>query len=197
MIDWTWITTTGTTLLMILLSGIGIYIALIVFTRLMGLRSFSKMSSFDFAITISIGALVASTLLGPDPPLLAGVFGLAVLYGIQYAVSKSRRVTSAIEALVDNEPLLVMAGEEILSDHLDKARMTEDDLRSKLRSSGVSHPNQVLAVIFETTGDVSVIQRNDDVIPWIFEDVRGAEHLDHLVDMAPSEDLEHTSGDMS
>lgn len=196
-IDWNWITTTGTALLMILLTGIGIYIALLVLTRLTGLRSFSKMSSFDFAITIALGSIIASTLLTPNPPLLAGAFGLAVLYGIQYTVSKSRRLTSTVEALVDNEPVLVMAGEEILSDHLNSARMTEDDLRSKLRSSGVTHPNQVLAVVFETTGDVSVIQRSDKVSSWTFEGVRGAEHLDHLIDMDTEEDLEHTSGEMS
>jgi uncharacterized membrane protein YcaP (DUF421 family) len=182
---------------MILLTGVGIYAALLLLTRLTGLRSFSKMSSFDFAITVALGSIIASTLLAKTPSLLAGAFGLAVLYGIQWAVSKLRRVTSPVERLVDNEPLLIMAGERVLSEHLDAARMTEDDLRSKLRSEGVAHPEQVLAVVFETTGDVSVIQRSDKASSWAFEGVRGAEHLDHLIDMDPEEDLEHTAGGMS
>ena len=70
-----------------------------------------------------------------------------------------------------------MADGEVLSDHLNKARMTEDDLRSKLRLSGVSHPSQVLAVVFETSGDVSVVKTSDDVDPWVFAGVQGAEHL--------------------
>jgi uncharacterized membrane protein YcaP (DUF421 family) len=70
-----------------------------------------------------------------------------------------------------------MAGAEVLTNHLDRARMTEDDLRSKLRMSGISHPSQVLAVVFETAGDVSVVKTSDDVDPWVFEGVRGAEHL--------------------
>jgi uncharacterized membrane protein YcaP (DUF421 family) len=174
MIDWSWITTTGTALLMVLLSGLGIYAALLLLTRLTGLRSFSKMSSFDFAITVALGSVIASTLLTKDPSLLVGAFGLAVLYAIQYAVSKARRLTAAVERLVDNVPLVVMAGERVLTDHLDKARMTEDDLKSKLRMAGVTHPGQVLAVVFETTGDVSVVKRTDEVDPWIFEGVRGA-----------------------
>jgi uncharacterized membrane protein YcaP (DUF421 family) len=177
MIDWNWITTTGTALLMVVLSALGIYVALLALTRLTGLRSFSKMSSFDFAITVAFGSIVASTILAPSPALLTGVAGLAVLYAIQYAVSKSRRLTSTVERLVDNEPLLVMAGAEVLTNHLDRARMTEDDLRSKLRMSGISHPSQVLAVVFETAGDVSVVKTSDDVDPWVFEGVRGAEHL--------------------
>lgn len=185
MIDWTWITLSGTSLLMILLTGIGIYTAVLVLTRLSGLRSFSKMSSFDFAITIAIGSVIASTLLSKRPSLSAGAFGLTVLYGMQWIVSKFRRETSPVEHIVDNEALLVMAGEEVLSEHLDAARMTKDDLRSKLRQEGIAHPTQVLAVVFETTGDVSVIPRDVPVSAWTFEDVRGTEHLSHLIDTEP------------
>ena len=191
MIDWAWIGTDLSTLGMMLITSVGIYAALLGLTRLSGLRSFSKMSSFDFAITVAMGSIVASTVLAQTPSMLAGAFGLALLYGIQWVVSRLRRDRSAIEHMVDNEPLLVMAGEEILEDHLDEARMTDDDLRSKLRMAGISHPKQVLAVVFETTGDVSVIRREDESDVWLFTDVRGAEHLQPLVEMDPDSDLEH------
>jgi uncharacterized membrane protein YcaP (DUF421 family) len=162
---------------MVLLSSLGIYAVLLVLTRLTGLRSFSKMSSFDFAITVAIGSIIASTILAATPSLLTGAFGLGVLYAIQYAVSEVRRSYGAVETVVDNVPLVVMAGAEVLSEHLDRARMTEDDLRSKLRMAGITHPEQVLAVVVETTGDVAVIERGADVHPWLFEGVRGADHL--------------------
>jgi uncharacterized membrane protein YcaP (DUF421 family) len=177
MFDWNWITTNSTTLLMTFLSGIGAYFILILMTRIVGLRSFSKMSSFDFAITVAFGSVIASTILTDKPSLLTGGFGLIVLFGIQYVVSKSRRLTVLMQNLVDNQPLLVMAGEEILSDHLHYARLTEDDLKSQLRRSGITHPNQVLAVVFETTGDVVVLPKNEDVDPWLFSNVRGADKL--------------------
>ena len=83
---------------MILLTGIGIYAALLVLTRLTGLRSFSKMSSFDFAITVAIGSVVAATLLAERPSLLVGAAGLAVLYGMQWIVSPLRRAAAPVEA---------------------------------------------------------------------------------------------------
>lgn len=182
MIDWNWIAATATSLLMVLLSGVGIYLALLLLTRVSGLRSFSKMSSFDFAITVAFGSVIASTILAEDPPLLVGMTGLAVLYLMQYGVSRGRRMSSAVERLVDNEPLLVMAGADVLSEHLDEARMTEDDLRSKLRMAGITHPDQVLAVVFESTGDVAVLKAGQDVAPWIFEGVRGAGRLPFMPD---------------
>ena len=113
MTDTDWFTTSGTELLMVLLSGLGIYALLLLLTRLAGLRSFSKMSGFDFAVTVATGSLVASTLLTKEPPLLRGAFALVVLFGIQYGVSKARRLTSLAERLVDNKPLLLMAGEKV------------------------------------------------------------------------------------
>lgn len=174
--DWEWITSGGTALVMVAISGIGIYIALLIFVRFNGLRSFSKMSSFDFAITVAFGSVMASTLLAEKPSLADGAMGLAVLFSLQYIVSKARRTTQ-FEHLVDNEPLLLMAGPHVLEDNLDLARLTSHDLRSHLRLAGVTHPNQVLAVVFETSSDVSVLKISDQVDPWLFESVRDADKL--------------------
>jgi hypothetical protein len=35
----------------------------------------------------------------------------------------------------------------------------------------------VLAVVFETSGDVSVVKTSDNVDPWVFASVRGADRL--------------------
>ena len=175
--NWQWITTTSTSLAMVLVSGIGIYIVLLALTRLAGLRSFSKMSSFDFATTVAFGSIIASTLLSKNPPLASAAFGLAVLYGLQYTVSRARHFSPRIQRLVDNEPLLLMAGNEILEDNLCASRVTEDDLRSKLRLAGVTDRRQVLAVVFETTGDCSVLCTGDTLDPWLLDRVRGADRL--------------------
>ena len=178
MMDWTWIGSTATALLMVLLSGIGVYAVLLLFTRLSGLRSFAKFSSFDFALTVAMGSLLATTLVSRNPPLAQGIAGLVALFGIQFVVSWLRRHSALVQRAVDNRPLLLMAGEDVLSEHLDEARMTEEDLKSKLRMAGVVHPRQVLAVVLETTGDVAVLKQTDEELdPDIFSDVRGIERL--------------------
>lgn len=184
MIDWTWISTDLASLAMVLVTTLGVYIALLVSTRLSGLRSFSKMSGFDFAITVALGSVVATTIVSKTPSLLTGAFAIVALYALKWVISKGRKATNLVERIVDNEPLLVMAGEEVLTEHLNKSRMTIEDLKSKLRMAGVSHRSQVLAVVFETTGDVSVVKRGDAADPWIFEGLRGGEHLDFISDAA-------------
>ncbi len=179
-IDWTWITTTGTAVLMAGISALGIYIALVLFTRLAGLRSFSKISSFDFAITVAFGTMLASTMLVKDPPLLRAIATLGVLYLIQFAVSFLRQRSSVVSSMVDNKPLLLMAGPEILRDNLYKARITEEDLHGKLREANVIDYSQVRAVVMEATGDVSVLHADEDgpdLNPNLLSGVRDADRL--------------------
>ncbi|GAB3677883.1 DUF421 domain-containing protein [Salinisphaera aquimarina] len=191
MIDKQWMTASPQSLTMIVISAIGIYISLLVLTRLCGLRSFSKMSSFDFAITVAFGSVLASTILSKSPALVSGITALTTLYLIQYLVAKSRRSARFVGRLVDNEPLLLMAGNRVLTANLDIARITEGDLRSKLRMAGISNRHQVYAVVFESTGDVSVIRRDDTVDPWLLKGVRDSDSLRNM--SAASATSEHSA----
>lgn len=74
---------------------------------------------------------------------------------------------------MDNSPLLLMDGETIIEDNLQKARVTMGDLRSKLREANATRLSQVKAVVFETTGDISVLHKDDDetLDLWLMKDV--------------------------
>jgi len=143
--------------LLALILATGIYLGLIVMTRLMGLRSFSKLSSFDFAITVAIGSVVATVVLSKDLGLLHGLAGLGALYLLQFLFAELRMRFGPVARLIDNTPLMIMVGEQVIEDNLRRARMTRDDLYAKLREANVTESRQVLAVIVESTGDVSVL----------------------------------------
>ncbi len=155
----------------VLVAAVAIYVWVIAVTRLAGLRSLATMSAFDFAMTVAIGSIIASTALG-SVPLASGLLAIALLYLAQVTVSLLRRATS-IERVVDNTPLLLMRDGEVIDDHLATARMTEADLRSRLRGANVLRPEQVHAVVLETTGDVSVLHGDAPLDPRMLEGVRG------------------------
>lgn len=160
-------------LLAVLLSAIGIYVAVILFTRIAGKRSFSKMSSFDFAMTIAIGSIIGSTLLLASVSLVTGIVGLASVYLLQQMVAYLRQFDS-FGMIVENKPFLLMNGSQILEENLKKARVTKGDLRAKLREANVTRFSQIKAVVFETTGDISVLhgQEDQEMEEWLLEDVK-------------------------
>jgi len=156
----------------ILLSCLGIYLSIIIYTRIFGKRSFSKMSSFDFAMTVAVGSMLATTVLSESVSLPEGMIGLFFIYLLQLVAAYLRRWDTFREA-IDNSPLLLMDGSEILHENLLKARVTVTDLRSKLREANVIDLEDVKAVVFETTGDIIVIHAHDErkLNEWLLQDV--------------------------
>jgi uncharacterized membrane protein YcaP (DUF421 family) len=173
-----WIAQNAASLVMIPASAAGIYLAVVLATRIWGLRSFSKMSGFDFAMTVAVGSVVASTVVAPTPRLLQGVAGVASIFVLQWIVARARIGTRAARRLVDNEPLLLMDGGTLLEANLDAAGVTRADLVAKLREANVLRRSQVEAVVMETTGDISVLHTEGDGVPlerdFLLAGVRGA-----------------------
>ena len=147
-------------------------VTVIALTRLIGLRSFSKMSAYDFAITVAFGSTLAATVINPAISLGEGMLAFAVLFVSQWAVGVLRTLVPAIEDAADNSPLLLMRDGEILHDNLRDARVTESDLMGKLRESGALRLDQVRAVVFETTGDVSVLKGDGPIDEAVLLGVR-------------------------
>ncbi|MGI8938468.1 MAG: DUF421 domain-containing protein [Iamia sp.] len=162
-------------------AGVGLVVAssslmligLIALVRINGLRSFSKMSSFDFAVTVAFGSLLAGVAVSGSS-LVDGLIAAATLLGLQAAISMARSRFSS-GRVVDNQPLLLMAGGEMLEANMRSARVTGDDVRAKLRAANVHSYADVQAVVLETTGDISVIHGAESIEPDLLRDVRDAD----------------------
>lgn len=162
-----------TLVLKMLFAGVLIYVYVIIITRVAGKRTFAKMSSFDFAITIAMGSILADAVNKPVSSLGPALISLAILAGLQVLFAKLRSVSDGFEKLVSNSPLLLMEGEQILEENLKKALVSRADLMAKLREANVLELSQVRAVVFETTGDISVLHAKEDITiePTIMEEV--------------------------
>lgn len=167
-----WFTFSWEALGAILISATGIYVVVIVMTRICGKRSFSKMSSFDFAMTVAVGSIIATTILSKSVSLMDGIAGTIAVYLLQLSAALLRR-NDTVKKLLDNKPLLLMDGPIILEDNLRKGRVAKSDLRAKLREANVTELSEIKAVIFETTGDISVLHKNHHrpVENFLLEDV--------------------------
>lgn len=141
----------------LLLSALGLgWVILLV--RIVGLRSFSKMTNFDFVMTVAMGSLLAGAAqTGKWVDLLQIMAAMAALFAIQYAVARARQRFKRLDAALENTPVLLMRNGKILHDALRKTRVTENDLMAKLREANALELSAVRAVILETTGDISVL----------------------------------------
>jgi uncharacterized membrane protein YcaP (DUF421 family) len=142
--------------------------------RVIGLRAFSKMTSFDFVTTVAIGSLLAGCVQATNWSALAqALVAITALLGIQYAVSRTRSEIDDFEGVVDNTPTLLMREGEFLETALKLTRTTRSDIISKLREANVLHVSDVRAVVLESTGDISVLH-GESLDDAILEGVRAS-----------------------
>lgn len=168
---------------MVLLTATGVYLSVIILTRLSGLRSFSKMSSFDFAMTVAIGSVIATTVVAENPPLLLSAVALVAIYGLQIIVAILRLNSNLMQKLIDNRPMVLMVGTEIIEENMRAVRVTKTDLLAKLREANVLHLDEVKVVVLESTGDISVMHGEPNERPIdsiLLENVRGRELVPHI-----------------
>jgi len=158
----------------VLVGSIILYILIIVYTRIFGLKSFSKMTGFDFLNTVAIGNLLAMSAATSSPSLFVGALLIGFLYLINYLVTLVMFKSKMGRGLMDNSPILLMRDGNIIEENLVKTKVTKDELRGKLREANVIRLSEVRAVVLETTGDVSVLHTSGDesLEDFIMEDVR-------------------------
>ncbi len=151
-----------------------VYTLVILYTRIFGLKSFSKMTGFDFLNTLAIGNLLAMSIATAKPGPLLGVLIIGALYFLNYLITIARYKSTTIENTIDNSPIFLMRDGKVLHDSLQKTKITEAELRGKLREANALQLSNVKAVILETTGDVSVLHTSEDISidPYVLEGVR-------------------------
>ncbi len=145
----------------IIIGTIAVYAAVIIFTRVFGLKSFSKMTGLGFGNTVAIGKLIGMTIATSNPKLLLGIVLIGLLYLANYLISLIRYKSKTARKYLDNSPILLMKDGKLLQENIDKSQITEDEIRCKLREANVLRLHQVKAMILETNGDVSVLHTDD------------------------------------
>ena len=147
----------------------------ILLVRVVGLRSFSKMTSFDFIMTIAMGSLVGSSARVTEiAQFIQACAAMAGLFLVQYVFAKFRQITGNASTIVQNEPLLLMKDGKMIDRALHESRVAREDLMAKMREANVRDISEVRAAILETTGDVSILH-GGEVDRVLLHDVRGAQ----------------------
>ncbi|GAA5021188.1 DUF421 domain-containing protein [Marivirga lumbricoides] len=153
-----WIYTNDDPIIQTLIGCAIIFVVIILLTRIVGLRSFAKFTAYDFAFTVAIGSIISS-ILTSSTTLAHGTVAIAGLLMITFIFSWLQRKSPFLSNLISNAPLLLMDGNTILYKNLKYARIEEDQLIAKLREANVLNYDQVIAVVLESTGDISVLHQ--------------------------------------
>lgn len=148
-------------LLRTLVIGVLAYLALVLFLRIAGNRTLSKMNAFDLVVTVALGSTLATVLLTKSVALADGVLAFALLIGLQYVVTWTSVRVAWVRRTVTGELILLLYQGQMLEQAMRKARMTPDEVESAIRAAGIASLDEVEAVVLETDGTASVVKRGE------------------------------------
>lgn len=141
----------------LVLGPIGLFWVIFI-VRNIGLRTFSKMTAFDFIATVATGSLLANCATATNwQDFIQACGGMTFILVSQYILARLRRNNETVSKILENEPLLLVRDGEWIESAMDKERVSDSDLWAKLREANVTDLSKVRAVILETTGDISVM----------------------------------------
>jgi uncharacterized membrane protein YcaP (DUF421 family) len=137
------------------------YVGLVLFLRVSGKRTLSKMNAFDLVVTVALGSTLATILLSKDVALAEGLVAFALLIALQFVITWLSVRSRIVRDAVKSEPALVLFDGALLHGQMRRARVTEDELLAAVREQGVLSLEDVQAVVLETDGTFSVVKRSD------------------------------------
>ena len=145
-------------LVRIVVVGTAAYAALVLILRVSGKRTLAKLNAFDLVVTVALGSTLATVLLSKSVALAEGLLGFALLVGLQYAVAWVSVRSPRFGAVVKSEPSLLLHRGRFLEGAMRRQRVTQEEVVSTLRSSGLACPEDAAAVVLEKDGSLSVVR---------------------------------------
>ena len=158
----------------ILGSAIIVYILIIVYIRILGKRSTSELNNFDWIVTVSVGSIVASTVILKDISVTEGGLGIFILMILQFIVTKFMYQSESFREVVKSTPQLLLFEGEFIDENMKKERILKPEVYAAIRQSGLKSVKQIYAIVLETNSKMSVIpNENSDKIGFSLSDVQG------------------------
>jgi uncharacterized membrane protein YcaP (DUF421 family) len=130
----------------------------VVLLRASGKRTLGEMNSFDFVITVAIGASFGRILTARSIPLAEAVTAFALLVGLQLLVTSVQMRSRWFSWVITADPTLLYYDGRVNTSALRPARLTEDQLRAAVRQHGAGSLADVGAIVMEADGKMSIIK---------------------------------------
>ncbi|WP_026462313.1 YetF domain-containing protein [Adhaeribacter aquaticus] len=133
-----------------------VYIALVVVMRLLGKRMNGQLTIIEFAVMLTLGAIVAVPFQIPErgiaPSLVVLVCALVFHRGLNWLSFKYRKV----EKVAQGDLCILVHNGVINRSALEANRISKDQLFAQLRDKSIRHLGQVKRVYMEACGLFSV-----------------------------------------
>jgi uncharacterized membrane protein YcaP (DUF421 family) len=142
------------------LRAVLIYAALLLLFRIMGKRSLSQATTFDFVLLLVVGEATQQALLGEDFSLTMAVTVIATLVGLDRFADYIGYRFPRVDRILESVSVLLVDDGKLMRDRMAKAHIDEEEILTFARQAhGVESMDQVKYAVLEKDGGITIVPR--------------------------------------
>jgi uncharacterized membrane protein YcaP (DUF421 family) len=140
------------------LRGVVIYLVVLIVFRIMGKRSLSEATTFDFVLLLIISEVTQQALVGQDYSLSGSIILVVTLVTVDLILNLIKDKSKAFGKLTEGTSLLIVDEGRLLKDRMRKCKVEEEDVLEAARIQfGLEKLEQIKYAILEKDGKISII----------------------------------------
>jgi uncharacterized membrane protein YcaP (DUF421 family) len=149
-----------TSLGLIVLRTVVVYVVLLLALRVSGKRALGQMTPFDLVVLLVISNAVQNAMVGPDTSLTGGLLAALALLALDRGVDRLALAPGRLRGAVIGSPTLLVHEGQLMLAQLRSEGLTEDEVLQALREHGIDDLVAVKSAVLEVDGTISVVPRD-------------------------------------
>jgi uncharacterized membrane protein YcaP (DUF421 family) len=149
-------------LIEVLIRTLIVFVALLVFLRLIGKRMGGVLTISELAVMLTLGAVLAVPMQMPDRGVLQGILILVTILFLQRGLNLVEFKSKKVEQLTQGEMIMLVKDGVILNENMNSSRISKQQLFSKLRESKIHSLGNIRRVYLEACGVFSIYQHEEE-----------------------------------
>lgn len=144
--------------------GIAIYLFLLVLFRIIGKRSLSESTTFDFILLLIISEVTEQALIGDDYSLTGAFILIITLISVDLVFNMAKEYFPFLGKVAEGAPLIIVDQGKPLKKRMEKCKVSEDDILESARlNCGIERMDQIKYAIIEKDGSISIIPQKNQI----------------------------------
>jgi uncharacterized membrane protein YcaP (DUF421 family) len=138
--------------------GLAVYLFVYLVFRILGKRSLSEITTFDFVLLLIISETTTDALIGEDYSLMGCFIMVCTLVGTDYLFSVIKSKSKWFEIASEGAPLVIVDHGKPLTKRMEKSKVDEEDVLEAAREiHGLERMDQIKYAVLERDGAISII----------------------------------------
>lgn len=142
------------------------FVCLLAYMHILGKMQLAPTSPIDQIGNYVLGGIIGGIIYNLELPIWQFFCAMFVWAGLMIVVNVIRRKNLVAKRLVDGPPILCMKNGVLFADNLRHAKISADDLVSRLHQSNVAKIDDISMLWLEPNGQLTIVRKDDEQLAW-------------------------------